>query len=203
MADIDIDLADRTLLLNKLQAYTQAAIINPQTSETKRHASGIYPTKIPYNPKTDLAVLDYREAENRGYFKIDLLNMGVYSQIASEQELLELMNTEPPWDRINHDQEFVEQLVHLHNSWNAIQSLPEPIDSIPRLAMFLVIIRPSKKHLLGKPWKEVSKTVWIKDDQNDAYYFKKSHSISYAHLVVVHANLLNKPNQLFTFTTGG
>ena len=201
MADIDIDLADRTLLLNKLQAFTQAAIINPQTSETKRHASGIYPTKIPYNPKTDLAALDYREAETRGYFKIDLLNMSVYSQIQSEQELTELMNTPPPWDRINHDQEFVSQLVHLNNSWNAIQSLSEPIDSIPRLSMFLALIRPSKKHLLGKPWKEVAKTIWIKD--SDSYHFKKSHSISYAHLVIVHANLLDKPNQLFTFTTGG
>ena len=201
MADIDIDLADRTLLLNKLQAYTQAAIINPQTLETKRHASGIYPTKIPYDPKTDLAALDYREAETRGYFKIDLLNMSVYSQIQSEQELKELMNAPPPWDRINNDQEFVSQLVHLNNSWNAIQSLPEPIDSIPRLSMFLALIRPSKKHLLGKPWKEVAKTIWIKD--SDSYHFKKSHSISYAHLVIVHANLLDKPNQLFTFTTGG
>jgi hypothetical protein len=68
--------------------------------------------------------------------------------------------------------------------------MPEPIDGIPRLAMFLAIIRPGKKHLQGKTWKEVAKTVW--DKGNDGYTFKKSHAIAYAHLVVVHMNLLEE-----------
>jgi hypothetical protein len=70
-----------------------------------------------------------------------------------------------------------------------MQKMPEPVDSIPRLAMFLAIIRPGKKHLIGLPWREVAKTVWEKD--SDGYIFKKSHSVSYAHLVVVHMNLLS------------
>ena len=68
--------------------------------------------------------------------------------------------------------------------------MPEPIDSIPRLAMFLAIIRPGKKHLIGNTWAEIAKTVW--DKAEDGYTFKKSHSIAYAHLVVVHMNLLNQ-----------
>jgi len=66
--------------------------------------------------------------------------------------------------------------------------MPEPVDSIPRLAMLLSIIRPAKRHLIGLPWSEVAKTVWEKDDE--LYTFKKSHAIAYANLVVVHMNLL-------------
>jgi hypothetical protein len=70
--------------------------------------------------------------------------------------------------------------------------MPEPINSIPRLAMFLALIRPSKKHLIGESWQEVAKTVWDKED--DGYSFKRSHSCAYANLVVVHINLLEEQN---------
>jgi hypothetical protein len=56
--------------------------------------------------------------------------------------------------------------------------------------MFLAVIRPGKKHLLGKTWNEVSKTIWEKEE--NGYSFKKSHSYSYAHLVVVNMNLLEE-----------
>jgi hypothetical protein len=68
--------------------------------------------------------------------------------------------------------------------------MPEPVNSIPRLAMFLAVIRPGKKHLIGKTWIEVAKTVW--DKGTDGYTFKKAHAIAYAHLVVVHMNLLEE-----------
>jgi hypothetical protein len=81
-------------------------------------------------------------------------------------------------------------LIHLGNHYRSIKNLPEPINSIPRLAMFLALIRPAKKHLIGLPWKEVSKTIWDKGD--DGYTFKKAHAVAYAHLVVVHMNLLEE-----------
>jgi len=56
------------------------------------------------------------------------------------------------------------------------------------LAMFLALIRPGKRHLIGSSWAEISKTIWDKGD--DGYVFKKSHSLAYSHLVVVHMNLL-------------
>jgi DNA polymerase III alpha subunit len=37
---------------------------------------------------------------------------------------------------------------------------------------------------------ELSKTIWYKN--NDGYSFKKSHAVAYAHLVVVHMNLLEE-----------
>jgi hypothetical protein len=63
------------------------------------------------------------------------------------------------------------------------------IDSILKKAMFLSVIRPGKKHLIGIPWNELEKKIWVKD--GDGYFFKKAHAISYAHLVAVHMNLLS------------
>jgi hypothetical protein len=100
---------------------------------------------------------------------------------------------EPKWERLK-DRVFVEKLIHLSNHYNSMQKMPEPINSIPRLAMFLAIIRPAKKHLIGLDWKTVSKTVW--DKGTDGYHFKKSHSLAYAQLVVVHMNLLESEHTL-------
>jgi DNA polymerase III alpha subunit len=63
------------------------------------------------------------------------------------------------------------------------------------MAMFLAVIRPAKRHLIGKTWKEVAETVWDKPS-DDSYFFKKSHAVAYAHLVAVNMNLLtNLANQ--------
>jgi hypothetical protein len=182
--DIDIDFGNRDLILQHIK-HISAAMRN--VSPVKKHNTGVYVTEIPYDAFNDIANIDYTEAEDRGYLKLDLLNVHVYDQIKSETELIELMQ-EPNWSLLN-KKEFVEQLVHLGNHYNNLQKMPEPVDSIPRLAMFLACIRPAKKHLLGKSWSEVSKTVWDKTD--DGYSFKKSHSVAYAHLVVVHMNLLD------------
>jgi hypothetical protein len=137
-----------------------------------------------------MASIDYTEAEERGYFKLDLLNVHVYENVKDELHLVTLMQ-DPDWSMLK-NRVTVEQLIHLNNSFNIMQRMPEPIDSIPRLAMFLAVMRPAKKHLQGLTWKEVAKTVWDKD--SDGYSFKKSHAIAYAQLVVVHMNLLKEQN---------
>ena len=182
-ADIDIDFGNRDRLLELIK-HTRAAMRN--VSPIRGHATGVYITDIPYDPVNDIASIDYTEAEKRGYFKLDLLNVHVYENIKSEEHLIKLM-VEPDWNKLK-DQSFVEKLIHLNNQFYNLQKMPEPIDSIPRLAMFLAIIRPGKKHLIGETWKEVAKTVW--DKGSDGYVFKKSHSIAYSNLVVVHMNLL-------------
>ena len=184
-SDIDIDFGSRDDLL-KLIKHTPAAMRN--ANPMRKHATGVYITDIPYDPVNDMAAIDYVEAEQRGYFKLDLLNVHVYSQVRDELHLVTLMR-EPNWDNLN-KREFVEKLIHLSNHYQSIQKMPEPINSIPRLAMFLALIRPAKKHLIGQYWKEVAKTIW--DKENDGYSFKKSHAVAYAHLVVVHMNLLEE-----------
>ncbi len=184
-ADIDIDFGDREKLLKVIQ-YTSAAMRN--VKPMRKHNTGIYITDVPYDPVNNMASIDYTEAEKRGYFKLDLLNVHVYEQVNNEQHLVELM-ADPDWSKLN-DKSFVEKLIHLGNHYQSLQKMQEPVNTIPRLAMFLALIRPAKKHLIGLSWKEVSKTIWDKGD--DGYSFKKSHAIAYAQLVVVHMNLLVK-----------
>jgi hypothetical protein len=182
-SDVDIDFGNREDILQHLK-HIPAAMrkVNP----IRKHATGVHITDIPYDALNDMANIDYSDAEKRGYFKLDLLNVHVYSHVRDELHLIELMR-DPDWSKLN-DKVFVEKLIHLSNHYQNIQRMPEPVDSIPRLAMLLAVIRPAKKHLIGQPWKEVAKTVWDKGDEG--YSFKKSHAVAYANLVVVHMNLL-------------
>ena len=182
-SDIDIDFGSRDAILEHIQ-HIPAAMRN--VTPIRKHATGVHITDIPYDAINNIANIDYKEAESRGYFKLDLLNVHVYTQVRDEQHLLELMR-EPNWGKLK-DPVFVEKLIHLNNQFYNLQKMPEPVDSIPRLAMFLAVIRPGKKHLIGLPWSEVAKTVW--DKGTDGYTFKQSHAISYSWLVAVHMNLL-------------
>jgi hypothetical protein len=182
-SDIDIDLGDRDKLLAVIK-HIPASMRN--VDPVRKHPTGVYITDIPYDPVHDMSALHYVDAEKRGYFKLDLLNVHVYNQVQSEEHLVELMS-DPDWSVLK-DRNTVEQLIHLGNSYDLIQRMPEPIDSIPRLAMFLAAIRPAKRHLIGRTWKDVNETVWDKDQTG--YSFKRSHAVAYAQLVVVHMNLL-------------
>jgi hypothetical protein len=185
-SDIDIDFGNRDRALDLLP-HVSAGIM--RDGKIVKHNTGVYPTQIPYDPFTGVATIDHKAAEDRGYAKLDFLNVSLYTQIKSEQHLQELMAQEPEWDRL-YDQEFCSQMIHIGNHYDTLIKMPEAVNSIPRMMMFLAIIRPAKRHLIGKPWAEVAKTIWDKVD--DQYAFKKSHSCAYAHLVVVNMNLLNK-----------
>ena len=184
-SDIDIDFGNRDDILKHIQ-YIPAAMKN--VSPIRKHATGVHITDIPYDSINDMANIDYKEAEERGYFKLDLLNVHIYGKVKDESHLKSLMR-EPDWEMLK-DKDKVEKLIHLSNHFYNMQKMPEPVDSLPRLAMFLAVIRPAKKHLIGLPWKEVAKTVWDKTDEG--YLFKKSHSIAYAQLVAVHMNLISE-----------
>jgi len=178
--DIDIDFADRDLILNKLQ-HRIACL-----EENKKHNTGIYVTEIPHNPVNNLSTIDYKEAEARGYFKIDFLNVSIYKDIRDEKHLTKLMETEPLWELLQHEQ-FVNQLFHL-NGHGAILRKTCPT-SVEELAAVLAMIRPAKRHLIGKTWTEIMKDIWKKPEDGE-YYFKKAHAVSYAVAVIVHMNLL-------------
>ena len=189
-SDIDIDFGSRDNILTHLK-HIPAAMRN--VKPIRKHATGVYVTDIPYDAINNMANIDYVEAENRGYIKLDLLNVHVYEKVKSEEHLNSLMK-DPDWSLLS-KKSFVEQLIHLGKHYNTMLKMPEPIDSIPRLAMFLAIIRPGKKHLIGQPFVEIAKTVW--DKGTDGYGFKRSHSCAYAQLVVVHMNLLKESGKTF------
>ncbi len=184
-SDVDIDFADRTQILSCIK-HIPASII--KDDKLSKHNTGVYVTNIPTDPFTGQASLDYQAAELRGYIKLDFLNVNLYSHVQSENHLLELMNTEPPWERL-YSKPFCEQLIHIGNHYDSLVKMPEPVTKIEHLAMFLAVIRPAKRHLIGLRWAEVAKTVWEKP-ADDSYYFKKAHAISYSHLVVINMNLI-------------
>jgi hypothetical protein len=68
--DIDIDLADRNQILEITKNISAARI---EKAQFKKHNTGVYFQKIPYNPITNTASIDYETAEDRGYFKLDFL----------------------------------------------------------------------------------------------------------------------------------
>jgi len=183
-SDIDIDFGDRTQAI-KLLDVTPAGIM--RDGNLVKHNTGVYATDIPIDPFTGIATLDHKVAEDRGYAKLDFLNVSLYTQITSEQHLRELLAKEPDWSKL-YDPEFCSKLIHIGSHYDTLIKMPEAVNSIPRMAMFLALIRPAKRHLIGKTWKEVAETVWDKPN-DDSYYFKKSHAVAYAHLVVVNMNL--------------
>lgn len=185
-ADIDLDFADRSAVLNLVRHVPAMQISQGQV---RRHNSGVYVTDIPYDPVNQCAAIDYETAEARGYFKIDFLNMTVYQMIQSPEHYEQMLNQEPNWPRLWQDTAWAQQLVHVGNYIDLLKIMRP--DSIPRMAAFISVIRPGKAHLQGQPWDQVFAQVWD-GDTSRGYTFKKSHAISYAALVALHMNLLSQ-----------
>ena len=194
MPDVDIDFFDRDNTL-KLFKHTPATIIKDDKIE--KHKTGVYFHAIPNHPVTGQATLDYKEAEDRGYFKIDCLNVNIYKNVKSEQELVELMIQEPDWDMLN-NKAIVDQLFHLNGHYEIVSRLKPK--SIEQLAAVLAIIRPAKRYLLKQNWDEIKTNVW-KKPADGSYFFKKSHAVAYAQAVVVQMNLMMRDKYSFDATS--
>ena len=181
--DIDIDFKDRKQILDKIKHIVAMRETDDGNSP---HHTGIYVQDIPYDPVTNLSSIEFKEAQHRGYFKIDFLNVSVYDGVRDNEHLKHLLNTEPLWDLLQ-DEQFVNLLFHLNGHIDVLkQTLPT---SVEQLAAVLAMIRPAKRYLIGKDWTTVMKEIWIKPG-TDEYYFKKSHAIAYAHAIIVQMNLI-------------
>jgi len=183
MPDIDIDFADRD---QALTIISHIKAMRQDRDQKHAHNTGIYAQSIPYDPVTNLAGIEYKQAEERGYFKIDFLNVSIYKDVKNEAHLTQLMETEPLWELLLQD-EFTDLLFHLKGHGTTLRKT-QPV-SVEQLAAVLAMIRPSKRHLIGKSWPEIMTEVWT-IPENDEYYFKKPHAIAYAMAVVVQMNLI-------------
>lgn len=189
-ADIDLDFADRDNVLKLIQHVPARQTVD---GRVRRHNSGVYVTDIPWDPVNTCAAIDYQTAEDRGYFKIDFLNMHVYKLIQNPEHYQQMLSATPPWSRLWQDTVWASQLVHVGNYTDLLQQMKP--DSIPRMAAFISVIRPGKAHLQRKDWSAVFESVWD-GDSSRGYTFKKAHAISYAALVALHMNLLNQDDAL-------
>jgi hypothetical protein len=188
-ADVDLDFADRESVLKLIQHVPARQTVD---GRVRRHNSGVYVTDIPWDPVNECAAIDYQTAEQRGYFKIDFLNMHVYKLVQSPDHYQAMLDATPPWQRLWQDAEWASQLVHVGNYTELLKQMKP--DSIPRMAAFISIIRPGKAHLQNKDWATVFANVWDGDDSR-GYTFKKAHAISYAALVSLHMNLINQGDE--------
>lgn len=185
--DIDIDVVDRNAALVGVQ-HVSASMIRDQ--KLVKHNTGVYFHAVPIDPITDLCSLTYENAALRGCFKLDILNVGVYSGVRDEQHLIDLMNRDFDWHLLE-EPEFTSQLVHLNGHTDLVRRLKPR--SIRDIAFTLALIRPGKKHLIPKcetqGFDSIKDQIWVKPT-DDSYWYKPSHAISYAYLVKIDANLL-------------
>ena len=180
MPDIDIDFADRDIILSQLEH--RVAKLNTG----KKHNTGVYATEIPHNPIDNLATVEHKAADERGYFKLDFLNVSIYKDVKDNEHLTQLMEREPLWQLLEHT-DFSDKVFHLNGHGELLKQLKP--SSVEQLAATLAIIRPAKRYLAGHSWNSILQEVWTKPTDN-SYYFKKAHAVSYAMACVVHMNLL-------------
>lgn len=183
MPDIDIDFLDRD---QALKLFKHIGASRYDDGRLVKHNTGVYLHEVPVNAPTGLCSVPYDVAEERMYFKIDFLNVGIYKGVRDEEHLIQLMNQEPLWDLLN-DDEFSSLLFHVNGHGDLLRKMKP--ENIEQLAAVLAMIRPAKRHLVGKDWNTVLAEVWTKP-AGDEYYFKKSHAVAYAHAIVVQMNLI-------------
>ena len=183
MPDIDIDFVDREQALALVKHVGASRL---EDNKLVKHNTGVYLHEVPVDAPSGLCAVPYDQAEEKGYFKIDFLNVGIYKGVRDEEHLKQLMEIEPLWDLLYQD-DFVNLLFHVNGHGSILREMKPT--TVEQLAAILAMIRPAKRYLIGKDWSSVMKEVWTKPTNNE-YYFKKSHALAYAMAVVVQMNLI-------------
>lgn len=182
--DIDIDVADNELVRSILGA-TRASIVEKQ--ELKPHLVGVYLQKIPVDALTGLSAIPYKEAEELGYMKIDILNLSFYEYFTSKQEIKQLLKIEPDWNMLQ-DDVVIDKLFHLAKHGNVLKKLkPACVEDV---ADVLALIRPNKTYLIDKYLLNkaaVRKELYVKTASSD---LRKSHAIPYALVIKLQLHLI-------------
>lgn len=185
IADLDIDTKNREEVL-KYFKYIPASKIGTDTIVP--HGVGVYFCNIKKDLLSGLASIDYKVAEEQhGYMKIDLLRNSVYDNFYNRSDIY-LALQQPIFWQLLKDQNVVEKLPHIGTYYTLLNQMPE-IDSVEDLAKFIAIIRPGKKHLIDKVksnnnWECIDDEIWLKPSDGQ-YYYKKTHSISYALMITL------------------
>ena len=180
VTDIDIDVPNRDAVL-KLFPHVTA------NNGDVKHNTGVYFHRVPVNPITGRCSIDYDAAEDMGYFKIDVLNVSIYKGVRDEDHLIDLLEREPMWELLE-EEDFCNMLFHMRGHHDICKQM-RPTNLL-QLAAVLAMIRPAKRHFVGKSWDYVNQHVWTKVDEG--YAFKKSHALGYAQAVRLHMNLITE-----------
>jgi len=144
MPDIDIDFVDREKALS-LFKHTSASRYDGD--KLVKHNTGVYLHEVPVDPVTGLCTIPYDKADEEHYFKIDFLNVSIYKGVKDEEHLNRLLAQEPLWELLK-DDSFNSLLFHVNGHGGLLrETAPQ---SIEQLAAVLAMIRPAKRHLVGR-----------------------------------------------------
>lgn len=190
--DIDVDVKAST---NKQNYGVRLSVVTISNSadfdRISPHPSGfVLPASDgsvpPFDPETGLVSVEADMVASMGFNKVDLLTNTFYDKFDSKDEVLAALDSVESfdWGKMQ-DKSFVEQLPHLSNHFALIRQVQPK--SIEDLADCLALIRPGKVDLLQDYLKDKARTrprLYIRPS-NGGIYFKKSHAIAYALMIVV------------------
>lgn len=204
--DCDIDVKggdERDKVASIFREATVASQLNKR--HLVKHNTSLHFQKIPVDPITGLSAFPYKQAEKLGYHKVDLISNHVYNEIGSEQEITDLLNAPIDWGWFQDERFFgSEGLVHLHSYFHLCKKFPP--ESVLDIAALLAVIRPRMRHLQKEcqSLAEIKQRCWSKSEGPETeYFFKKSHSVAFAVLVVLNAQLIARRLEPKTYEPDG
>jgi hypothetical protein len=156
MPDVDIDFLDREQALGLFKHIPASRIDH---DKLVKHNTGVYLHPVPVNAVSGLCAVPYDQADSRGYFKVDFLNVGIYKGVRDEAHLIALMNQTPIWALLEQD-EFTDMIFHVNGHGSILREMKPKC--LEELAAVLAMIRPAKRYLIGKDWLTVMSEVWTK-----------------------------------------
>lgn len=186
--DIDIDFQTTFDPTKIMDIAIPASMV--KDNQLTKHPCGYYFQAIPIDKYTNFAAIPYEEAEILEYFKIDFLHLSLLDQFKSKQEIRELINKQPDWNLLLNP-EHVSKLFQIHKHHTLLNTVRPK--SVQELADCIALIRPGKKHLLNdylRNKEKIRKVLYQRSE--DKYYFKRSHSISYALTIVLQLHLIEQ-----------
>ena len=187
--DVDIDLPTKFDPTKIFPKVVLASMI--KDGHIMKHPCGAYFQNIGQDPISKVAAIPYKEASAVGFMKIDFLHLGILDDIASKQQIRELIKVDPNWNLLL-DQHVVEQLFHIKNHFSLINSIKPK--SIQDLADCMALIRPNKRQMLREYLndRDSVRPHLYRSGTDDKSSFKLSHAIAYAHNIVIQLHLIAK-----------
>jgi hypothetical protein len=189
MPDIDID-TQSTFDAQKLFKSSVAASMIKDRNLVK-HPVGSYFQNISIDPVTGLSAIPYNMADDLGYFKVDFLHLSLLDYFKNKREIRVLIKKEPKWDLLKIPS-VVSKLFHLSNQFDLVNQVAP--HSIQELADILALMRPAKQYLVQPYLLDRNATrdeLYAKPKRKDAIWFKRSHSVAYAHNIILQLHLID------------
>lgn len=190
--DIDIDVSTKFKSKALFPKAPRASRV--ENGELEEHLVGLYFQKVPVDPVTGLTAIPYKDAEDHGIFKIDMLPsvlLSGFTAIENKQQIRDLTKIPPDWTLLE-DPSIVEKLYQISRHVELITKVKPK--SVSELADCLALIRPEKRHLVNKyvanrKDPELLKELYIKNGKGA---YRKSHAIPYAMLIVIELHLIKE-----------